>query len=321
VHPQLQQEEKSRRKTLHKLSHKKFRREKMRIFLALTLSLSTALYPQQPAPQSNPQTLPSATQTPTPIYAPQDPLPHTPNSNATLNSSSPAAGDVTLPVGTRIQLYLTNPLYSRTAQVGDVVHAEVAFPVVIANQLAIPRGAFAQGHVTRVVHAGLAHHARIEMQFTTIIFENGYQLPLNGATATASNQSFPDATREIIANAFDTFDSQTSTASALATASPASPQPVSRIMPPLATLELLAFQFPVNPPPPTLPPQKPLPGHGAVEGLAIAGGVAIAAIAIITVAHRGGEIYADYGWQLEMTLQSSVTLNAAEANAPIPDPQ
>jgi hypothetical protein len=298
----------------------------MRILLALALSLSTAIYPQQPSQQLIPQAQqtqqpPPATQSPAPIYAPQDPPPQTPNSNATLNSSSPAAVDVTLPVGTRIQLYLTNPLYSRTAQVGDVVHAEVAFPVVVANQLAIPRGAFAQGNVTRVVHAGFAHHARIEMQFTTIIFENGYQLPLNGATATASNQSFFDATREIIANAFDTSGPQRSAADALATISTASPQPVAQWMPPFATLELLAFQFPVNPPPPTLPPQKPLPGHGAVEGLAIASGVAIAAIAIIAVAHRGGEIYADYGWQLEMTLQSPVTLNAAQANAPIPDPQ
>ncbi len=295
----------------------------MRILLALTLSLSTALYPQQPVPQSNPQTQqpPPTTQSPAPIYAPQDPPAQTPNYNATLNSSSPAAGDVTLPVGTRIQLYLTNPLYSRTAQVGDVVHAEVAFPVVIANQLAVPRGAFAQGAVTRVVHAGFAHHARIEMQFTAIIFENGYQLPLNGATAAASNQSFSDATREIIANAFETSDPQPSAAIALASAKSAPTQSVPHLMPQFATLELLAFQFPVNPPPPTLPPQRPLPGRGAVEGLAIAGGVAIAAIAIIALAHRGGEIYADYGWQLEMTLQSPVTLNVAQATAPVPDPQ
>jgi len=295
----------------------------MRILLALALSLSTAIYPQQPSQQPIPQSQqpPPAAPSPAPVYAPQDPQPPAPNYDATLNSAAPSTGDVTLPVGTRIQLYLTNPLYSRTAQVGDVVHAEVAFPVVIANQLAIPRGAYAQGTVTRVTHGGFVHHAKIEMQFTSIIFENGYQLPLNGATATASNQSFSDATREFIANAFETSDPQPSTASALAVEKSASTQFVPQIMPPFATLELLAFQFPVNPPPPTLPPQKPLPGHGAVEGLAIAGGVAIAAVAIIALAHRGGEIYADYGWQLEMTLQSPVTLNASQANAPIPDPQ
>jgi hypothetical protein len=295
----------------------------MRTLLALALSLSTAIYPQQPSQQPIPQTQqpPPAAPSPAPIYAPQDPQPQAPSYDATLNSASPSTGNVTLPVGTKIQLYLTNPLYSRTAQVGDVVHAEVAFPVVIANQLAIPRGAFVQGTVTRVTHGGFVHHAKIEMQFTSIIFENGYQLPLNGAIATASSQSFTDATREIMANAFDTSGLQPSAADALATVSPASQQPVAQIMPPFATLGLFAFQFPVNPPPPTLPPQKPLPGHGAVEGLAIAGGVAIAAIAIIAVAHRGGEIYADYGWQLELTLQSPVTLDAAQANAPIPDPQ
>jgi len=301
----------------------------MQILLALTLSVSTALYPQQPAPQSNPQTQqpPPATQPPAPIYAPQYPSPQTPNPDPTLNSRTLSAGaatstgNVTLPAGTRIQLFLTYPLHSRFAQVGDIVHAEVAFPVVIANQLAIPRGAYAEGNVTRVVRPGFAHRARIEMQFTSIIFENGYRLPLNGATAEASNQSFTDATRKFIASAFDTSDLQASTTTALSYAPLPESHPTAQTIAPFAMLELLAFQFPVNPPPPTLPPQKPLPGHGAVVGLAIAGGVAIAAIAIISLVHHGTDLYRDYGWQLEMTLQSPVTLNAAEANAPVPDPQ
>jgi hypothetical protein len=296
-----------------------FRREKMRTFLALTLTLSTALYPQQPISQSNPQTqqLPPP---PAPVYAPQDPLPQTPNSNATLNSGTSSVGLVTLPAGTRIQLFLTNPLHSRTAQVDDVVHAEVAFPVVIANQLAIPRGAYAQGRVTRVVHPGFAHRARIEIQFTTIIFENGYQLPLNDATAVASNQPFTDATREIIANAFDTPDMETSTTSAQPSERPAALQPIAKTIAPVAMLELLAFQFPVNPPPPTLPPQKPLPGQSTAEAIGIAAGVAIAAIAIISLAHHGRDIYLYPGWQLEMTLQSPITLDATQANSPISAP-
>jgi hypothetical protein len=271
----------------------------MRNILPLALSLSITTYAQQPPPQ------PPAP-APAPIYAPQDAPPLTASPTP---SASPATGDITLPAGTKIQLYLTNPLHSRAAQIGDSVHAEVAFPVVIANQLAIPRGAYVEGAVTRVVRPGFSHHAKIQLQFTKIIFENGYQLPLPGATAEASNQSYSHAVREIAAGASNESDAPT-------TAGPGSTDTVA----PFAMLELLAFQFPVNPPPPTLPPPQPLPGQSRSEAIGIAAGVAIAAIAIIGIAHRGRDIYLDPGWQLEMTLLSPVTLNAAQANAPIPAP-
>lgn len=273
----------------------------MRNILALALSLSITTYAQQPPPQ------PPAP-APAPIYAPQDAPPLT---ESPTPSVSPAPGNITLPAGTKIQLYLTNPLHSRTAQIGDAVHAEVAFPVVIANQLAIPRGAYAEGAVTRVTRPGFSHRAKIQIQFTRIIFENGYQLPLTGATAEASNQTYSDAVRQIVADAWPESDTPTTkSVGSLSTNSAA----------PFAMLELLAFQFPVNPPPPTLPPQQPLPGQSRAEAIGIAAGVAIAAIAIIGIAHRGRDIYLDSGWQLEMTLQSPITLDAAQANAPIPAP-
>ena len=111
----------------------------MRNILALAVSLSITTYAQQPPPQ------PPAP-APAPSYAPQDAPPLT---ESPAPSASPATGDITLPAGTKIQLYLTNPLHSRTAQTGDAVQAEVAFPVVIANQLAIPRGAYVEGAVPR----------------------------------------------------------------------------------------------------------------------------------------------------------------------------
>jgi hypothetical protein len=269
----------------------------MRNILALALSLSITTYAQQPPPQP-----------PAPIYAPQDAPPLT---ASPAPSASAATGDITLPAGIKIQLYLTNPLHSRTTQIGDSVHAEVAFPVVIANQLAIPRGAYVEGAVTRVVRPGFSHRAKIQIRFTKIIFENGYQLPLPGATAEASNQTYGDAVREIVAGAANESDTPTTKSAGSLSANTVAP---------FAMLELLAFQFPVNPPPPTLPPQRPLPGQSRAEAIGIAAGVAIAAIAIIGFAHRGRDIYLDYGWQLEMTLQSPIILNAAQANAAIPAP-
>jgi hypothetical protein len=273
----------------------------MRNILALAVSLSITTYAQQPPPQ------PSAPAS-APIYAPQDAPPRTASPTP---SASAATSDITLPAGTRIQLYLTNPLHSRTAQSGDAVHAEVAFPVVIANQLAIPRGAYVEGAVTHVTRPGFSHRAKIQLQFTRIIFENGYQLPLTGVTAEASNQTYSDAVREMVANAWHESDTPTTkSAGPLSTSSAA----------PFAMLELLAFQFPVNPPPPSLPPQQPLPGQSHAEAIGIAAGVAFAAIAIIGVAHHGRDIYLHSGWQLEMTLQSPITLDAAQANAAIPAP-
>jgi hypothetical protein len=187
----------------------------------------------------------------------------------------------------------------------------VAFPVVIANQLAIPRGAYVEGTVNKVIHPGFSHRAKIQMQFTRLIFENGYQLPLGGATAEASNQSYGDAVREIVADIWNEVGATTAISADTHTIASAAP---------LAMIELFAFQFPVNPPPPTLPPQKPLPGQSSVKAIAIASSVAIVAIAIIGIAHHGGDFYLDPGWQLEMILQSPITLNAAEANAPIAVP-
>jgi hypothetical protein len=273
----------------------------MRTILALALSLSVTAYAQQPPPQSP---VPPAA----PIYAPQDAPPH---GESRLPSASSATGDITLPAGTKIQLYLTNPLHSRTAQAGDAVHAEVAFPVVIANQLAIPRGTYAEGAVTRVTRPGFSHRAKIQIQFTKLIFENGYQLPLPGATAEASNQTYSDAVRQVVARAWNEFATPTGTSTNLRSAGTVAP---------FAMLELRAFQFPGNPPPPTLPPQRPLPGQSHAEAIGIAAGVAVVAIAIIGMAHRGREIYLDSGWQIEMILQSPITLDAAQANAPIPAP-
>src|SRR3984957_3349887 len=214
----------------------------MRNILALAVSLSITTYAQQPPPQ------PPAP-APAPSYAPQDAPPLT---ESPAPSAAPATGDITLPAGTKIQLYLTNPLHSRTAQTGDAVQAEVAFPVVIANQLAIPRGAYVEGAVTRVTRPGFSHRAKIQLHFTRIIFENGYQLPLTGATAEASNQTYSDTVRQIVADAWNNSGTPTAKSAGPLSTNTAAP---------FAMPELVAFQFPVNPPPSTLPPQPPLPGQ------------------------------------------------------------
>jgi len=210
--------------------------------------------------------------------------------------ATPPAAPVTIPAGTRVQLYLSNPLNSRTAQVGDAVHAEVAFPVVINQRLVIPRGAFADGAVTKVTRPGFSHHANIAIQFTRILFENGYSVSLTGATAQATTAS--------PTNPPQPPDATPSSRDAVAAETPAT-------IPSSAPFAMLFFQTP--------PPLPPLPGppKGFIIGAAVGGAVAIFLL-VYGITHRGGEIYLHTGWQLDMVLQTPVSIDADRALAPIP---
>jgi hypothetical protein len=258
----------------------------MRVFLSLALSASLAAYAQQPVPQTPPP--PQAT------------------ANPSLSNSAPAsppAGPVTIPAGTRVQLYLSNPLNSRTAQVGDAVHAEVAFPVVVNQRLVIPRGAFADGAVTKVTRPGFAHHANITIQFTRIIFENGYSVSLTSATAQASNESPAGAALPILA--------APSAGSIVAVNMPGN-TPANTLS--SAPFAMLFFQT-------TAPlPKLPGPPKGFIISAAVGGAVAIF-LFVYGISHRGGDIYLHTGWQLDMVLQTPVTINADSALAPLPVPR
>jgi hypothetical protein len=85
-----------------------------------------------------------------------------------------------LPPGTRIELAVTAPVWSRTAKPGDALYTQVDFPVISGKSIAIPAGTYVQGtilSITRPSH--FKSRAEIQALFTTLIFANGYaaQLP------------------------------------------------------------------------------------------------------------------------------------------------
>jgi hypothetical protein len=82
----------------------------------------------------------------------------------------PAAGSaaITVPAGTKIPLRLTSPLGTKTAQAGDAVHAEAAFPVTAGNTVAIPPGTYVEGVIDEVTPRG--RHAGFAMHFTRMVF-------------------------------------------------------------------------------------------------------------------------------------------------------
>jgi hypothetical protein len=111
------------------------------------------------------------------------------NSNvppATLSSSSTpqqnAGESIMVPAGTKIPLILKQGITTKNAHVGDPVYAQTSFPITQNDHIVIPPGTFVQGEIRRVQRAGkVKGRAELQMNFTSMIFPNGYTLMLPGA--------------------------------------------------------------------------------------------------------------------------------------------
>ncbi len=98
-----------------------------------------------------------------------------------------------VPAGTKVPIQLRQPLSTKSAQPGDPVYAQTAFPVLINGKVAIPAGTWVQGAVDSVKRAGrIKGTAELQFHLTTFIYPNGYsmdiaaaidQVPGNGSTS------------------------------------------------------------------------------------------------------------------------------------------
>jgi len=96
------------------------------------------------------------------------------------NDNAPEA--VTVPAGTRIPLILKQGITTKNAKVGDPVYAQTSFPITLNDRIAIPPGTYVQGEIRRVQRPGkVKGRAELQMNFTSMIFPNGYTLMLPGA--------------------------------------------------------------------------------------------------------------------------------------------
>src|SRR5450432_629332 len=87
--------------------------------------------------------------------------------------------EYSVPAGTKVPLTLTQGITSKTAREGDPVYAQTAFPVTQNNRIVIPAGSYVQGVVRRVVRPGrVKGRAELQMNFTSMIFPNGYTVLL-----------------------------------------------------------------------------------------------------------------------------------------------
>ena len=192
---------------------------------------------------------------------------------------------LTIPAGTRVPMTLTSPMRSNATRRGDAVRAAAAFPVTVGKQVAIPAGTYFEGLIDRVVKRGPSGHAQLQMHFTRIVFADGYNAALDGATAEARAEAPAGNERNLSAAAV----------------------PEGQGAP-----GLILAQFPTTPPPtPTLPPQPHLgPSIGAVTGIAVGIGAAVTVTAILLGRRHAGEILFDTGYQFEMVLGTPLALDA-----------
>jgi type IV secretion system protein VirB10 len=210
------------------------------------------------------------------------------------NAPSSAAQAIIVPAGTAIQLALMSAVRTRSTKVGDTVRAEVAFPVTIGTQLAIPAGTFVDGKVSQVKARPKGGQSPLfRVHFTRLVYSNGYTVALSGENTQAlllplDNSAPADEVAELMPLRLP------GTHSAMGQ----NPQPVG----------------------PEPPGQATAGSNPALIG-GIAGGAAAAFIVgtLIWAHHRTNKetdfvLYA-VGWQFQLVLDSPVTLDAAQVAA------
>src|SRR5438105_3559821 len=100
--------------------------------------------------------------------------PDSPQTPSQIEQGPPAARDkavITVPAGTRVALWLTNPISSRWARKGDSVRAVTAFPVAAGGQIVIPTGTYVEGQLEKVTKRGPSGPAGLQIRFTRMVFQ------------------------------------------------------------------------------------------------------------------------------------------------------
>ena len=100
----------------------------------------------------------------------------------TQNPAPPAT--FTVAAGTRVPLLLINSISTRTAQEGDLVYLETAFPVVVGQKIVIPPGSYVRGTVTQVKRPGrVKGRGEVYLRFDTLTLPNGISRDFRGRVA------------------------------------------------------------------------------------------------------------------------------------------
>lgn len=194
------------------------------------------------------------------------------------------AASLVVPQGTAIPLTLVSQIKSKTTKPGDSVRAQVAFPVTVGTQVAIPAGTYVEGMVQSVKLPAHGSKATAQIHFTRLLFANGYGVALDAMNTQAMLRN--GALGDVAGTAGEA---------------------------PLEGTGYFAGQ--------QIVPTQPLPHVGPPEGAIIGGSLAATGVLVVLgiVAHHHN-VNADYvlfdnGWQFQMTLISPLRLDAAKVAA------
>ncbi|MFZ0742812.1 MAG: hypothetical protein WAM85_00305 [Terracidiphilus sp.] len=228
------------------------------------------------------------------ICSAQTPVPTSPNA---AGSSAPqpasASGTITVTTGTTVPLTLVTPIKSKSTHPGDAVRAVVAFPVTVGTQVAIPAGAYVEGVVNAVtVRDKQTRMPSVQIHFTRLLFANGYSVPLD-AVNTQAMMIEPEMFSQAAYQLADSRDG--------------------------APYLGEGFGAPGQTTP-TLPPLPQVgPNPAVVTGAVLGGGVGILVLSLVLAHHHGTADFVlfDNGWQCQMVLSSSLTLDAARVAATV----
>jgi len=91
-----------------------------------------------------------------------------------VRTETPPPGELTVRSGTRIPLSLLGSLDTRHSKEGDKVNLETRFPVSVEGRIAIPRGSFVTGTITRIKTPGRgSSKGELTIRFETLTLPNG----------------------------------------------------------------------------------------------------------------------------------------------------
>jgi hypothetical protein len=99
-----------------------------------------------------------------------------------VTSLSPQKPNWVVPAGTKIPIQLRQPISTKTAQPGDPIYAQTAFPIVADGAMLIPAGTWVQGTVDSVKRAGrIKGTAELKFHLTKFIYQTGYTVDILAA--------------------------------------------------------------------------------------------------------------------------------------------
>ncbi len=107
---------------------------------------------------------------------------------------APITRDVVLPEGTEFSVVTVDEMSSKTANKDDIAPMRTDEPVVVGNQVVIPKGAFVKASVAEVKRAGhFGHAGTLSLKVESTTASDGQKIPLR-ASKSSSGDSHMGAT-------------------------------------------------------------------------------------------------------------------------------